>query len=61
MRRFIFLGLLTAGIVTAASGDAKAVNDGYGDYLLVPAGSFQMGDNFKEGNERERPVHLVEL
>ena len=26
---------------------------------LIPAGSFQMGDNFTEGNSDERPVHTV--
>lgn len=42
-------------------GSSKSVNDGYGEYLLVPAGSFQMGDNFHEGDARELPVHTVEL
>ena len=37
------------------------VNDGYGDYLLVPAGTFEMGDNFDEGYSWERPVHEVTL
>jgi len=37
------------------------VNDGHGDYVLVPAGSFKMGDNFGDGEGRERPVHAVEL
>ena len=37
------------------------VNDGYGDYMLVPAGSFKMGDNFGDGESRERPVHTVDL
>jgi formylglycine-generating enzyme required for sulfatase activity len=36
-------------------------NDGYGDYLLVPAGEFEMGDNFNEGQLDERPVHKVFL
>ncbi len=37
------------------------VNEGYGSYLLVPAGEFSMGDNYDEGNPRERPVHTVYL
>jgi len=37
------------------------VNDGYGDYLLVSAGEFLMGDNFNEGNSDEIPVHKVYL
>ncbi|MGH9310627.1 MAG: formylglycine-generating enzyme family protein [Vicinamibacterales bacterium] len=40
---------------------ATLVNDGFGDYVYVPAGAFRMGDNFNEGDPRERPVHLVEL
>jgi sulfatase modifying factor 1 len=39
----------------------KTVNDGYGDYVLVPAGEFLMGDNFNEGDESEKPVHTVYL
>lgn len=38
-----------------------AVNDGYGDYMLVPEGGFQMGDNFREGSLDELPVHTVTL
>jgi formylglycine-generating enzyme required for sulfatase activity len=37
------------------------VNDGYGDYVYVTAGPFRMGDNFGDGDPRERPVHLVDL
>jgi formylglycine-generating enzyme required for sulfatase activity len=37
------------------------VNDGHGDYVYVPAGAFRMGDNFGDGDPRERPVHVVEL
>src|SRR5882724_8615564 len=39
----------------------SVVNDGYGDLVYVPAGSFKMGDNFNDGESRERPVHVVEL
>jgi formylglycine-generating enzyme required for sulfatase activity len=39
----------------------KTVNDGYGDYVYVPAGSFEMGDRAAEGLARERPAHAVEL
>jgi formylglycine-generating enzyme required for sulfatase activity len=46
----------------ATAGNAsQVVNDGHGDYLLVPAGAFRMGDNFGDGLPRERPVHTVEL
>ena len=37
------------------------VNDGYEDYMFVPAGEFQMGDNFGEGTSDELPVHTVNL
>ena len=40
---------------------APAVNDGFGDYVLVPGGPFRMGDNFGEGDARERPVHAVDV
>ena len=40
---------------------ASVVNDGHGDYVLVPAGAFRMGDNTGDGDSRERPVHVVEL
>jgi formylglycine-generating enzyme required for sulfatase activity len=39
----------------------QTINDGYGDFVLVPAGAFQMGDAAGVGEERERPVHTVEL
>jgi formylglycine-generating enzyme required for sulfatase activity len=29
--------------------------------VLIPAGAFQMGDTFSEGNTSERPVHAVYL
>jgi formylglycine-generating enzyme required for sulfatase activity len=40
---------------------AKTIDDGYGTYVFVPSGAFRMGDNFTEGESRERPVHIVEL
>jgi len=40
---------------------SKTADDGYGELVYVPAGTFQMGDNFGEGESRERPVHRVEL
>ena len=59
----VFSLLALAAAVTASQdkATAKTVNDGYGDYVLVPAGSFRMGDNFGDGEARERPVHTVEL
>lgn len=39
----------------------SVVNDGYGDYVYVPAGPFLMGDNAGDGDPRERPVHEVDL
>ncbi len=69
MRRWGLLGvtaLLAAGgfvevLRSAVAGASSPVNDGYGDYVFVPAGSFKMGDNFNEGDARERPVHVVDL
>jgi formylglycine-generating enzyme required for sulfatase activity len=66
--RAVFAATLLAGLfwlvpVRLVSGlvASPTVNDGYGDYVYVPAGAFKMGDNFNEGDARERPVHLVEL
>jgi formylglycine-generating enzyme required for sulfatase activity len=60
MRFHALLGLLLlAGAAKAAA--PPVVNDGHGDYVYVPAGSFKMGDNFGDGESRERPVHTVEL
>jgi formylglycine-generating enzyme required for sulfatase activity len=42
-------------------GAVRTVNDGYGDYVYVPAGRFNMGDDSSEGLGRERPAHVVEL
>jgi formylglycine-generating enzyme required for sulfatase activity len=67
MRTVLGTGLLLlAGFVgfnfrASSAGDPPVVNDGYGDYVLVPAGPFRMGDNLNEGMPRERPVHLVDL
>jgi iron(II)-dependent oxidoreductase len=52
-----------AGSAPVRAGKAPAlaapVNDGYGDYVYVPKGSFRMGD--PSHLARERPVHVVEL
>src|SRR5262245_14847973 len=69
MRRSVSLsgaGALGLLLVAAASRPASralpsVVNDGHGDYVYVPAGAFKMGDNFADGESRERPVHIVEL
>jgi formylglycine-generating enzyme required for sulfatase activity len=66
MRGSFAMGCVTATLglslsLTAAPQLAKVVNDGYGDFVLVPAGRFAMGDTFGDGNPRERPVHQVEL
>ncbi|MFC1731113.1 SUMF1/EgtB/PvdO family nonheme iron enzyme [candidate division KSB1 bacterium] len=47
--------------VNVSSAGFLGVNEGYGDYFLVPAGEFQMGDNFNEGEAHELPVHTVYL
>jgi formylglycine-generating enzyme required for sulfatase activity len=44
---------------TAAS--RAPVDDGYGEYVYVPAGPFEMGDTAGDGSSRERPAHVVEL
>jgi formylglycine-generating enzyme required for sulfatase activity len=59
MRIGIFL--LIAAVSSWGADHPKVVNDGYGDLVYVPAGAFKMGDNFGDGESRERPVHAVEL
>jgi formylglycine-generating enzyme required for sulfatase activity len=46
---------------TPAGDPPKTVNDGYGDFVHVPGGPFRMGDNFGDGESRERPVHTVDV
>jgi formylglycine-generating enzyme required for sulfatase activity len=53
-------GLALIAILKAATGPA-AVNDGFGEFVYVPGGPFQMGDNFGDGEARERPVHTVDV
>ncbi|MFC1639484.1 formylglycine-generating enzyme family protein [Gemmatimonadota bacterium] len=54
--------LVFAGVLNLGCGQPPTVvNDGFGDYVLIPAGEFPMGDNFDEGNSDEIPVHNVSL
>lgn len=58
----IALVFLAAALACSAQKSLpKSVNDGYGELVLVPAGPFKMGDNFGDGESRERPVHTVTL
>jgi formylglycine-generating enzyme required for sulfatase activity len=64
VRRFALLSALAAPLailISAPAGPPQVINDGHGDYVYVPAGAFRMGDNFGDGEGRERPVHAVEL
>jgi formylglycine-generating enzyme required for sulfatase activity len=57
-----FLPVATAAPASTPRATPAAVagiNDGYGDYVLVPAGEFRMGDDAQLA--RERPAHMVEL
>lgn len=47
-------------ITASDSGDIIIGKDG-AEMALIPAGKFQMGDNFNEGGNDERPVHTVYL
>jgi formylglycine-generating enzyme required for sulfatase activity len=55
------LGLIA--LLTLAVGNSGQVGFGQaqppGGMVLIPAGSFQMGDSFNEGSSDERPVHTV--
>ncbi len=57
--RYALMLLAVAPALHAAP--ARTVNDGYGDYVYVPAGPFRMGDSFGDGEPRERPVHVVDV
>ncbi len=61
MHSAIFLLISLAAVSLTAADAAKVVNDGYGEFVYVPAGPFKMGDNFGDGESRERPVHTVVL
>ena len=53
MKLAVAVGLLAAVALLFAAANTP-VNDGYGEMVLVPAGAFKMGDNFNEGDPRER-------
>lgn len=53
--------LLLAAATLCAADAPKVINEGYGDFLVVPGGAFKMGDNFGDGEPRERPVHQVHV
>ena len=55
------LAFVIAACALSATKPGEVVNDGHGDYVYVPAGAFKMGDNFGDGEARERPVHSVTL
>jgi formylglycine-generating enzyme required for sulfatase activity len=67
MRRLVLCTLALVSLLGAAPGGqppaaaVKAIDDGYGEHVVVPSGSFRMGDNAGDGESRERPVHVVEL
>lgn len=56
----LFLLLLATGI-TGCGSQPGAVDEGFGEFVLVPSGDFLMGDNFDEGHSDEIPVHAVYL
>lgn len=66
--KFLLHFLLTCLVIAGISGHLssnvrqnKTINDGYGEYILIPAGKFLMGDSFNEGDPDEKPVHEVYL
>jgi formylglycine-generating enzyme required for sulfatase activity len=65
MRPLVWSGLVlclsTFAVFSSPPTGAPVANDGYGDFVFVPQGPFRMGDNFGDGDPRERPVHVVDL
>jgi formylglycine-generating enzyme required for sulfatase activity len=55
------ISLILIFLLSLSCRSQKVINDGYGDYVFIPAGPFEMGDNFKEGRSDEMPVHTVYL
>lgn len=55
------LPLLLMLSLGAGAPPPPVIDDGYGEYVHVPAGAFLMGDQRGEGEARERPAHQVEL
>ena len=53
------LSVFSLFLLWAAASGQK--NDNGGDFILIPAGAFMMGDSAGEGDEDEKPVHTVEL
>jgi hypothetical protein len=58
MRRLLLAWSAPLAMLAA---DPKVADDGFGELVLVPAGSFRMGDTFGDGEPRERPAHTVDL
>ncbi len=52
---------MVAILLLLALAQQKTLNDGYGEMILIPAGSFTMGDTNGDGEPRERPAHTVTL
>lgn len=64
---FSFKLVLLSCLSNCQTSLTKIINEGYGDYVLIPAGKFLMGDNFNDsytdekGFSQEKPVHNVNL
>ena len=58
---FLFFQTILCVLIISAQAGPKTIDDGYGEYVFVPAGEFEMGDNFEEGDADEVPVHTVYL
>jgi len=56
MLKVLGLALLIAALGSAIQAGSPSPPAGM---VLIPAGSFEMGDNFNEGYSDERPVHTV--
>src|SRR6266852_6288650 len=57
----LFAALIIFQVPSKSASAPQAVNDGYGELVYVGAGPFKMGDNFGDGESRERPVHVVDV
>ena len=59
---FILILFAAAAPVRGTAEDSVVIiNDGYGDYVYVPAGETELGGNYKKRYDMEWPIHVVYL
>jgi formylglycine-generating enzyme required for sulfatase activity len=57
----VIIGVVVYFLLNKKKQDEIEINAPEIDWIHIPAGEFQMGDNFNEGDSDENPVHTVYL